>query len=56
MIKLENRDDEYSYTNWEGVDITNCFSTTVIADNLETAIKIGAEKRARFLAEQDGLC
>jgi len=49
-------DNEYSYDCDYGIDVTGNFYISVVADNLESAIKIGAEKRAIYLAQQYGIC
>lgn len=57
VIEIGDRsDNEYSYEgNW-GKDTTGNFYINVAADDLESAIKIGAEKRAIYLAQRYGIC
>lgn len=55
--ETQNRSDcEYSYDCDFGTDVTGNFYISVVADDLESAIKIGAEKRAIYLAQQHGIC
>ena len=55
---IEASDDcsEYAYrTLNQGLDVKGNYYVNLIADNSEAAIKIGAEKRAMFLAEKEGI-
>ena len=47
---------EYSYEGSFGKDCNGNFYIHVVTDDLESAIKIGAEKRAMFFAKKHGIC
>ena len=51
-------DSDYHYkeVNKCGFDVAGQVIVSVIADDSVAAIKIAAEKRAQFLAEQAGIC
>ena len=53
VIELrEESNTEYCYDGSLGEDFRGFFYINVVADDLESAIKIGAEKRAMWLAEK----
>ena len=53
----EESNTEYYYDGSNfGKDVAGNFYISVVADNLESAIKIGAEKRAMRLAKKHGIC
>ena len=54
VIRIEE-ESEYSYEQYEGEDTKGNFYISIIADNKEIAIKIGAERRAMYLAQKYGL-
>ena len=57
IIETESRNNsEDSYDCSSGYDVKGNFYTNVVADDLESAIKIGAEKRAMCLAKKHGIC
>ena len=55
VIELEKGDDEYDYDENYGIDIHGNFYVSVATNNQETAIKVGAERRAMFLAQKEGI-
>lgn len=56
VIESSESNSEYSYTDLScGLDVKGNYYVNLIADDLESAIKIGAEKRAMFLAEKEGI-
>ena len=55
VIEFEEDKDEYSYEQDEGEDTQGNFYISIIADNKERAIKIGAERRTMYLAQKCGL-
>lgn len=55
VIKFEELKSEYWYDQESGIDVKGNFYTSVITDNAEKAIKIGAERRAMWLAQENGL-
>ena len=56
VIEATNDTSEYSYKEMrDGLDVQGNYYVNLIADDLESAIKIGAEKRAMFLAEKEGI-
>lgn len=56
VIESSNDCSEYSYTELRyGLDVKGNYYVNLIADDLESAIKIGAEKRTMFLAEKEGI-
>lgn len=57
VIESANRSDsEYYYDGSCGIDANGNFYISVATDDLESAIKIGAEKRAMCLAKKHGIC
>lgn len=57
---VEDRsNDDFSYRTsekvWEDHYKKGCISTFVQADNIEAAVKIAAEQRAKYLAEKAGI-
>ena len=54
-VDVKEEKDEYSYEQDEGEDTQGNFYISIIADNKERAIKIGAERRAMYLAQKYGL-
>ena len=52
----EESDSEYGYEQTQGEDILGNFYTHIPTDSMEAAIKIGAERRAMYLAQKNGLC
>ena len=52
VIEFEEEKDEYSYEQDEGEDTQGNFYISIIADNKERAIKIGAERRTMYLAQK----
>ena len=55
VIEFEEEKDEYSYEQDEGEDTQGNFYISIIADNKQRAIKIGAERRTMYLAQKYGL-
>lgn len=56
IIELDERSDsEYYYDQDHGTDYQGNFYVSVVTDNEEAAIKIGAERRAMYLAQKNGL-
>lgn len=55
VIELEESNKEYDYDERCGIDIKGNFYVYVATDNEEAAIKIGAERRAMYLAQKYGL-
>ena len=55
VIRIEEEESEYSYEQYESEDVNGNFYLSIIADNKEIAIKIGAERRAMYLAQKYGL-
>ena len=55
VITFEEEKSEYYYEQDEGEDSQGNFYISIIADNKEIAIKIGAERRAMYLAQKYGL-
>ena len=55
VIRIEEEESEYSYEQYESEDTKGNFYISIIADNKERAIKIGAERRAMYLAKKYGL-
>ena len=55
VITFEEEKNEYYYEQDEGEDAKGNFYISIIADNKEIAIKIGAERRAMYLARKYGL-
>lgn len=55
VIRIEEEESEYSYEQYESEDAKGNFYMSIIADNKERAIKIGAERRAMYLAQKYGL-
>ena len=53
---LEERIDSYNYRQSCGSNVYGGFYASVVVDNEEAAIKIGAERRAMYLAHENGLC
>ena len=51
----EESDSEYGYDQTQGEDILGNFYIHIPADSVEAAIKIGAERRAMYLAQKYGL-
>ena len=51
----EESNDEYSYAQRQGEDIRGNFYCYIQTDSMESAIKIGAERRAMYLAQKNGL-
>lgn len=57
VIESESRSNtEYDYDGYCGIDTRGNFFISVVTDDLESAIKIGAEKRAMCLAMKQGIC
>lgn len=55
VIEFEELKSEYWYDQESGIDVKGNFYTSVITDNAEKAVKIGAERRAMRLAQENGL-
>ena len=55
VIEFEEEKDEYWYDEDDGEDSQGNFYVSVVTDDEEKAIKIGAEKRAMRLAQKNGL-
>ena len=56
VIELYKKDDEYDYKENCGTDIDGNFYVSVVTDDEVAAIKIGAERRAMYLAKKTGVC
>ena len=56
VIQMKEIFSSYSYEQDCGIDVNGNFYSSVVADNEEAAIKIGAERRAMCLAQKNGLC
>ena len=56
VIELKEMGSEYYYDQGYGIDVKENFYVSVVADNKKAAIKIGAERRAMYLAQENGLC
>ena len=54
-IVFKERKEEYWYDEGDGEDSQGNFYVSVVTDNEEKAIKIGAERRAMRLAQKNGL-
>ena len=54
---IENKEckTKYGYDQESNIDFKGRFYTYVVTDNAEKAIKIGAERRAMWLAQENGL-
>ena len=55
VIEFKERKEEYWYDEDDGEDSQGNFYVSVVTDNEEKAIKIGAERRAMRLAQKNGL-
>ena len=55
VITFEEEKSEHCYEQDEGEDAQGNFYISIIADNKERAIKIGAERRTMYLARKYGL-
>ena len=55
VIELAERKGEYYYDEDDGEDNQGNFYVSVVTDNPEKAVKIGAERRAMRLAQKNGL-
>ena len=55
VIEFKERKEEYWYDEGDGEDSQGNFYVSVVTDNEEKAIKIGAERRAMRLAQKNGL-
>ena len=55
VIEFKEQKGEYWYDEDDGEDIQGNFYVSVVTDNAEKAIKIGAERRAMRLAQKNGL-
>ncbi len=51
----EESKNEYGYEQSQGKDVCGNFYIHIPTDSMESAIKIGAEKRAMFLAQKEGI-
>ena len=55
VIEFKEQKESYLYNENDGEDSQGNFYVSVITDNEEKAIKIGAERRAMRLAQKNGL-
>jgi hypothetical protein len=51
----EESENEYGYEQSQGEDVRGNFYIHIPTDSMESAIKIGAEKRAMFLVQKEGI-
>ena len=55
VVHFKEQKESYLYNENDGEDSQGNFYVSVITDNEEKAIKIGAERRAMRLAQKNGL-